>query len=58
MDLAPTIQELLGTRFVGEYDYDGVSYAKTVTKGEDCGKDHLVLTQCAQLRNDVYTKRL
>lgn len=49
VDLAPTIQELLGTGFVGEYDYDGVSYAKTITQGKDCGKDHLVLTQCAHV---------
>lgn len=49
VDLAPTIQELLGTGFVGKYDYDGVSYAKTVTEGKDCGKDHLVLTQCAHV---------
>ena len=26
-----------------------MSYAKTITQGKNCGKDHLVLTQCAHV---------
>lgn len=49
VDLAPTIQELLGTKMLGRYDYDGLSYAQTLLTGQDCSKDHLVLTQCAHV---------
>lgn len=49
VDLAPTIQELLGTKMLGRYDYDGLSYAQTLLSGQDCSKDHLVLTQCAHV---------
>ena len=49
VDLAPTIQELLGTQMVGDYDYDGRSYAQTLLTGADCSKPWLVLTQCAHV---------
>ena len=49
VDLAPTIQELLGTQMAGPYDYDGQSYAQTLLTGADCSKPWLVLTQCAHV---------
>lgn len=49
VDLAPTIQELLGTKFQGKYDYDGCSYARTLLEGTDCSKDSVVLTQCCHV---------
>lgn len=49
VDLAPTIQELLGTKFQGKYDYDGCSYARTLLEGADCSKDSVVLTQCCHV---------
>ncbi len=48
-DLLPTVQELLGTEIVGNYDYDGVSYAKTLLTGEDCSRKSVVLTQCCHV---------
>ena len=46
VDLLPTIKELLQTKTFGtHYEYDGVSYAKTLLTGEDCSKDSLVLSQ-------------
>ena len=49
VDLAPTIQELPGTKMLGRYDYDRLSYSQTLLTGQDCSKDHLVLTQCAHV---------
>ncbi|MBE6614636.1 MAG: sulfatase [Ruminococcaceae bacterium] len=49
VDLAPTIQQLLGTQMRGNYEYDGVSYADTLTDGTDCGQDHVILSQCAHV---------
>lgn len=49
VDLLPTIQDLLGTGVVGNYDYDGRSYARTLLEGEDCSKDNVVLTQCCHV---------
>ncbi len=49
VDLAPTIQELLGTKMVGDYDYDGQSYAAALLKGEDQGKEYVALTQCCHV---------
>ncbi len=49
VDLAPTVQELLGTHMTGHYDYDGLSYAQTLLNGQDCSKDHVVLSQCAHV---------
>ncbi len=50
-DLAPTIQELLGTPMIvpGRYRYDGKSFAATLRDGTDCGKPCAVLTQCAHV---------
>lgn len=49
VDLLPTIQQLLGTKKFGNYHYDGVSFANTLTEGEDCSKPYVVLTQCAHV---------
>ncbi|MFV0400555.1 MAG: sulfatase [Oscillospiraceae bacterium] len=51
VDLLPTVKELLGTETFApdRYLYDGVSYAKTLLEGEDCGKGSVVLTQCAHV---------
>ena len=49
VDLLPTVQELLGTEIVGNYDYDGVSYAKALLTGEDCSREIAVLTQCCHV---------
>ncbi|MDF2686556.1 MAG: sulfatase, partial [Clostridia bacterium] len=52
VDLLPTIRELFG--FNGRnknYQYDGVSYAKTLLQGEamDLGKGAVILTQCCHV---------
>lgn len=51
VDLLPTVRELLkrNNPVPKSYRYDGVSYAKTLTDGEDCGKPYLVLSQCAHV---------
>ena len=49
VDLLPTVQELLGTKIAGNYDYDGVSYAGTLLEGEDCARESVVLTQCCHV---------
>lgn len=49
VDLLPTMQELLGTEIAGNYDYDGVSYAKTLMTGKDCSRESVVLTQCCHV---------
>lgn len=49
VDLLPTVQELLGTKIQGNYDYDGVSFAKTLLTGESCAKNSVVLTQCCHV---------
>jgi choline-sulfatase len=47
LDLAPTMAELLN---VEPYDkWDGQSYAKTITDGEETGRDYLVLSQLAHV---------
>jgi len=44
LDLAPTLAELLKTpRWQG---WQGSSYAPALLSGTDCGRDHLVLSQC------------
>lgn len=45
LDLGPTIAELLDAD--PPEIWDGESYAKTITDGEDCGREYLVLSQCA-----------
>ena len=49
VDLCPTMQEILGGRMIGKYEYDGVSFAKTLTDGASCGSDHAILSQCAHV---------
>jgi len=47
LDLAPTLMDLLG----GDKPplWDGQSYASTVLKGESCGREDLVVSQCAHV---------
>lgn len=45
LDLAPTLAELLGRPSVPAWD--GQSYAPAITDGKECGRDYLVLSQCA-----------
>lgn len=47
LDLAPTLAELF-SREKSSY-WDGDSYAKTITKGDDTGREYLVLGQCAHI---------
>ncbi len=47
LDLAPTLAELLG-RPAAE-SWDGSSHAATILSGESCGRDSLVLSQCAHV---------
>lgn len=47
LDLAPTLADLLGKEPVTAWD--GASYAPTITEGRDCGRDYLVLSQCAHV---------
>ncbi len=51
VDLAPTVQELLGTEMQRpwRYSYDGVSFADALRDGKDCSKPCAVLTQCAHV---------
>jgi arylsulfatase A-like enzyme len=47
LDLAPTLADLLG---VDKPDlWDGQSYAPALTGGADCGRDCLVISQCAHV---------
>jgi arylsulfatase A-like enzyme len=47
LDLAPTLAELFGKAPVARWD--GRSYAPAILKGESCGRDALVLSQCAHV---------
>ncbi len=47
LDLAPTLAELLGLR--PPPIWDGSSYAAAVSQGAECGRDYLVLSQCAHV---------
>lgn len=47
LDLAPTLAELLGKAPAPRWD--GKSYAKSLTEGAACGRDYLVLSQCAHV---------
>jgi arylsulfatase A-like enzyme len=47
LDLAPTLAELLGRE--RKAVWDGQSFAPTVTQGAACGREFLVLSQCAHV---------
>ncbi len=47
LDLGPTLAELLNRQ--APASWDGQSYALTVKDGVDCGRDYLVLSQCAHV---------
>ena len=47
LDLAPTIAELLHSDPVDSWD--GESYAPAILEGKDCGRDQLILSQCAHV---------
>lgn len=48
-DLCPTVSELLNVPVDKNYHYDGRSYASTIRTGEECGRENVVLTQCAHV---------
>ncbi|WP_145408207.1 sulfatase family protein [Paenibacillus xylanexedens] len=47
LDLLPTFAELLGEPPAPFWD--GVSYARALTEGEECGRDYVVVSQCAHV---------
>ena len=47
LDLLPTMAEMLGSPALP--DWDGVSYASALKEGADCGRDYLVVSQCAHV---------
>ncbi|MFW5988511.1 MAG: sulfatase [bacterium] len=47
LDLAPTIADLFKTDPVD--NWDGQSYAPAIKNGENCGRDHLILSQGAHV---------
>lgn len=47
LDLLPTVAELLGHDPMP--DWDGTSYAPVLRDGADCGRDYLVVSQCAHV---------
>lgn len=47
LDLAPTLADLIGAP--KSKDWDGISYADSVTSGLDTGRDYLVVSQCAHV---------
>lgn len=47
LDLAPTLADLLGQE--RKASWDGQSYAPAITEGRDCGRDQLVISQCAHV---------
>jgi arylsulfatase A-like enzyme len=47
LDLAPTLAELLNLPAMPIWD--GQSYAGVVTEGADCGREYLVVSQCAHV---------
>lgn len=47
LDLAPTLSDLLGRE--PKPSWDGQSYAAALRTGEDCGRDYLVVGQCAHV---------
>jgi len=47
LDLAPTLAELLGR--APKPIWDGQSYALAITAGQACGREYLVISQCAHV---------
>jgi arylsulfatase A-like enzyme len=47
LDLPPTLAALLGKQPSDRWD--GRSYAEAITDGADCGREHLILSQCAHV---------
>jgi arylsulfatase A-like enzyme len=47
LDLAPTLADLLGKQRAPSWD--GRSYAPALTRADPCGRDYLVLSQCAHV---------
>ena len=47
LDLGPTLAEILGVD-PGER-WDGTSYAPVIERGKECGRDSLVISQCAHV---------
>lgn len=47
LDLLPTMAELIGMPAMPEWD--GVSYAPVLQDGADCGREYLVVSQCAHV---------
>jgi arylsulfatase A-like enzyme len=47
LDLAPTLADMLGVE--PKKSWDGQSYADTIRKGTDCGREYLVLGQCCHI---------
>jgi len=47
LDLLPTMAEML--KQAPAPSWDGRSYAQTLTGGEDCGREYLVVSQCAHV---------
>ena len=47
LDLGPTLAELLGKEAMPSWD--GESYAGAIVRGEDAGRDYLVISQCAHV---------
>lgn len=45
LDLPPTLAELFGKPPMPRWD--GKSYAPAIMKGQDCGREYLVISQCA-----------
>jgi choline-sulfatase len=45
LDLPPTIAEMLGARIPTKWD--GQSFAETLRSGAECGREYLVVSQCA-----------
>jgi len=47
LDLAPSLAELLGLDAPARWD--GRSFAGAITDGQDCGREYLVVSQCAHV---------
>lgn len=47
LDLGPTLADLMGRKSMSSWD--GQSYASALRFGKECGRDYLVLSQCAHV---------